>query len=204
MYTKDQIINLASNLDIKLPPCLQQEEFAIEVEHFIVENPKILMDFFLHSEMVVLSKLINSIDLACDWVSTSEEDLLILTGMFCIKEQYDRAAIKRFSAPSTMSLLLHNHIREAVDNLSFKQICLVEDCIFRITDLRGSIKVEKAMQILRKQFVLEEDNDQILSIIMQRGRVRERIHTVSYKEEVYLCNNSFENHNIIRDFPELY
>lgn len=204
LYTKDQVMNLASNLGIKIPPCFRQEEFAIEVELLLLKNPTILMDIYLHRDMVVLSKMINSVDLAYDWVSTSEEDLLILKYMFCVKEEFDRAATKRFCAPNTMSLLLHNYIREAVDNISFKQLCLVEDCIFRIVNERGSIKAEKAMDILRKQFVLEEDNEQVISILMQRGRVRDKIHTVSYKQEMYLCNNSFENYNIIRDFPELY
>ena len=202
-YPKEIIEIMAMRLDMDIPYSLSKEEFAYEMEHIIVNNPEILMNIYSYTQMVALSKLINSLELAFAHIITWEEDFDTLLIMFGVKEQLDRGSIKYFSACNSLSLLLHNYIREAADNLAFKKTCLVEEFVFGLVNLYGVIELDKAMELLRKHFVLEESNEQVFSIMMRSGRVQHRLHAASYNGEIYFCNNSINNHKLISGFTEL-
>lgn len=202
-YTKELLERRAIWLDMDIPSNLSNEQFAYEMEHIIVRNPEILMNIYSHSEMIALSKLINSLDLSFVYPMLWDEDCSTLLWLFGVKEHLNVNITKRFSACNSLSFLLHNYIREAAGNLAFKKTCLVEDYIFGMVNLYGVIEVERAIEILRKYFDLQEDNNQIFSIMMRSARVQQRLHAASYKGEIYFCNNSLNSHKIFSCLPEL-
>lgn len=189
-FTKKEIANLAKSLGIKISTSLKKEDFAFALEYVILENPEILLDILSHSEMVVFSKLIN---LDFDYDSFSPKEIKLLEELIFVKENSFLHVVKPFSVATNIALLLHNYIRDACDNSVFKNICLVEECFFGITNLYGAIDIDTAIEFLRKFIFIDYSNEEILSLLVRSIRVQKRINAIRYENKVFLCNTLVSN-----------
>lgn len=183
---KKELEQIAKRLGLRIHSSLNKKEYAQGLEYIFIEYPELLKAVLSHSEMVLVSKLI---DFGFNWGMFSDEEITTLEESLLVNVDNSLNRIKPYSVASNVALLLHDFIREACEDKAYIEACEVENYIIGISNLYGVIRVEKAMEMLNKYCVIEQGFEMFLDSIITNYRLNMRLYIKKFKNEYFIVNH---------------
>lgn len=196
---KKELEQIAKRLGLRINSSLNKMEYAKGLEYMFIEHPEFIKSILSHSEMVLVSKLI---DFGFKWDMFNDGELKTLEENILVYEDTSLTRIKPYSVACNVALLLHGYIREACEDKAYIEACEVENYIIGISNLYGAIRVEKAMEMLNKYCIIEQGFEMFLDSIITNYRLNLRLYIMKFKNEYFIVSHLIgedSDENIIVD-----
>ncbi len=175
--TKNDIINIAYFLGIKIKTNLRKEQLANDVEEALLTNPLLIKNALSYKEISLLNSIYNHKD-THPVLEMPELQALIFLRLVYLQESFSDSGIFKF--PDKLNRSIVPRLQEILDDSSFKQNCEIEDLIIGLVTLYGVLSLSKVSELITKHKSIIIETTDILGIIAGSIRMVDRVHITSY------------------------